>query len=194
MKKVLVIMLLALVCASMLFADAYKDANKIVKQGLKDSNIQKIKELSLQLTADQKQSLYMWNKVSTVGPFLSNLFLGFGSGSTRQGDTLHGLIFLAGDVVFTGLIIYDVVKHGIDEFNHAVFHGDAAGEMTAAMVGLIGIAGLRIYQAIRPFVFAKSYNGKLRDAPNLDSASVAFLPVRTKDGMVLSLSARIPLN
>lgn len=194
MKKVLVIMLLALVCASMLFADAYKDANKIVKQGLKDSNIQKIKELSLQLTADQKQSLYTWNKVSTVGPFLSNLFLGFGSGSTRQGDTLHGLIFLAGDVVFTGLIIYDVVKHGIDEFNHAVFHGDAAGEMTAAMVGLIGIAGLRIYQAIRPFVYAKNYNGKLRDALNLDSASVAFLPVRTKDGVGYSLSARIPFN
>lgn len=194
MKKVLVVMLLSVVCASMLFADAYKDTGKLIKQGLKDSNIQKIKELSLNLTADEKQSLYTWNKVSTVGPFLSNLFLGFGSGSTKQGDTLHGIIFLAGDVVFTGLIIYDVVKHGIDEFNHAVFHGDAAGEMTAAFVGLIGIAGLRIYQAIRPFIFARNYNGKLRDALNLDSASVAFLPVRTKDGMGLSLSARIPLD
>lgn len=70
MKKVLVVMLLTVVCASMLFADAYKDTGKLIKQGLKDNNIQKIKELSLNLTADEKQSLYTWNKVSTVGPFL----------------------------------------------------------------------------------------------------------------------------
>jgi len=193
MKKVLIILLVAFVCAAVLYADAYKDANKLIKQGLKDSNIRQIKEISLSLTPDQKQSLYTWNKVSTIGPFLSNLFLGFGSGSTRQGDTLHGVLFLAGDAVFTGMIIFDIVKHGVDEFNHSVFHGDAAGDMTMAMIGLIGIAGLRIYQAIRPFIYANGYNGKLRDALNLDSASVAFLPVQTKGCVGLSLSARIPL-
>ena len=100
MKKVLIILLVAFVCAAVLYADAYKDANKLIKQGLKDSNIRQIKEISLSLTPDQKQSLYTWNKVSTIGPFLSNLFLGFGSGSTRQGDTLHGVLFLAGDAHF----------------------------------------------------------------------------------------------
>jgi len=193
MKKVLIILLVALVCAVVLYADAYKDANKLIKQGLKDSNIQKIREISVNLTPDEKDSLYTWNKVSIIGPFLSNLFLGFGSGSTSQGDTLHGAIFLAGDAVFTGMIIYDIVKHGIDEFNHSVFHGDGAGDMTVAMIGLIGIAGLRVYQAIRPFVFANRYNGKLREALNLDSPTVAFLPVQTKEGVGLGLSARIPL-
>jgi hypothetical protein len=86
-KKLLIISLFVIICAAFAFADAYKDVNNYINQGLSDQNVIKIKELAPELTQQQKESIYRWRKVDTVFPFLENTFLGFGSGSFSQGDS-----------------------------------------------------------------------------------------------------------
>lgn len=194
-RRVIFVVILALICICNAHADAYRDVNKYISQGLSDQNIQKIKELSPQLTQKEKDSIYTWKRVSPLAGAGFNLVAGFGAGSFSQGDRLHGVIFLAGDAICTGLIIYDIVKHGVDEFNHSLFGGDAAGDMQLAMIGLIGAAGLRVWQTVQPIFYAKKYNAKLKDALGMDGASVAMLPTLTRDGgLGMTLSARIPLN
>ena len=151
-------------------------------------------KVSPQLTQSQKNSIYTWKRVSPITGAAMNLFLGFGSGSSMQGDKLHGTIFMIGDVICTGLIVFDLIKHSGEEFNHSLYGGDKAGEMTLAIIGLVGAAGLRVWQTIQPIVYARQYNAKLRNALGMDDPTFAMLPVYTKDGLGLTLSARIPLN
>ena len=56
-RRVIFVMILALVCICSAQADAYKDVNKYISQGLSDQNILKIKELSPQLTEQQKEDM-----------------------------------------------------------------------------------------------------------------------------------------
>ena len=194
-RRVIFVMILALVCICSAQADAYKDVNKYISQGLSDQNILKIKELSPQLTQKEKDSIYTWKKVSPLAGAGFNLVAGFGAGSFSQGDGLHGTLFLIGDAICTGLIIYDIVKHGVDEFNHSLFGGDAAGDMKLALIGLIGGAGLRIWQTVHPFIYAKKYNAKLRDALGMDGTTVALLPAFNREGgLGMTFAARIPLD
>lgn len=193
-KRIIIALAILVICASFASADAYKDVNGLIARGLTEQNIQKIKELSPQLTQSQKDSIYTWKKVSPITGAAMNLFLGFGSGSSMQGDKLHGTIFMVGDVICTGLIVFDIIRHSTEEFNHSVFGDDEAGPMTLAIIGLVGAAGLRVWQTIQPITYAKKYNAKLRDALGMDDPTFAMLPVYTKDGLGLTLSARIPLN
>lgn len=191
-KKLLIISLILLVCAAFAFADAYKDVNKYINQGLSDANVAKIKELSPQLTEQQKKSIYTWKKVDVVFPFLENTFLGFGSGSLSQKDTTHGIIFLAGDTLCLGLVAYNIFKNGWDNFiNGITGKGGVSDDMTLAKVALIGALGLRVYQAIRPFTYSKNYNAKLKDAIGYNETAVALLPTKTKDGMGMTVSAKV---
>ena len=191
-KKMLIISLILIVCAAFAFADAYQDVNKYLNQGLSDANVAKIKELSPQLTEQQKKSIYTWKKVDVVFPFLENTFLGFGSGSFSQGDTTHGIIFLAGDLVGFGLVAYNIMTTSWDNFIGSITgKGGSDGDMTLAKVGLIGVLGLRVYQAIRPFTYSKNYNAKLKDAIGYNETAVAILPTKTKDGMGMTLSAKV---
>ena len=193
-KRIIIALIFAVICASFASADAYKDVNGLISRGLTEQNIQMIKELSPQLTQSQKNSIYTWKRVSPITGAAMNLFLGFGSGSSMQGDKLHGTIFMIGDVICTGLIVFDLIKHSGEEFNHSLYGGDKPGEMTLAIIGLVGAAGLRVWQTIQPIVYARQYNAKLRDALGMDNPTFAMLPVYTKDGLGLTLSARIPLN
>ena len=63
--------------------------------------------------------------------------------------------------------------------------------MTLAKVALIGALGLRVYQAIRPFTYSKNYNAKLKDAIGYNETAVALLPTKTKDGMGMTVSAKV---
>lgn len=191
-KKIFVAMLIALLCFGALFADAYKDASKYLKANLSDQNLQKVAELSPQLTQDQKEYLYKWNKVDTVMPFAMNLVLGFGSGSFSQGDDGMGILFLAADTLCTGAIIYDILATGWDNFiNSITGKGGGAGELKIAGVALIAAAGMRVWQSIRPFTYANKKNTKLKGALGLDGTSVALAPVISDDGMGLALTAKI---
>ncbi|MBO4394180.1 MAG: P13 family porin [Spirochaetales bacterium] len=194
-KKALIIMIVALLCAGALFADAYKDVNKYINSGLSDKNLQMVAELSPQLTQEQKESIYRWKHVPVVMPFMMNTFLGFGSGSFNQGDDGMGILFLAGDTLCTGIIIYDIMATGWDNFIKEIGgKGGAGSDLNAAKIALIAAAGLRVWQAIRPFTYANSKNAKLKTALGLDEVSVAFAPMMTDDGMGFVLSAKIPLD
>ena len=192
-KRLVIISLLILVCAAVVFADAYKDVNNYISRGLSAENIAKIKELAPQLTQKQKNSIYEWKKVPTMFPFLSNTFLGFGSGSFSQGDSMHGIIFLVGDTICLGAVAYNIIKNGWDNFISAT-GGKTKGsdDVTIAKIALFAAAGLRVYQAIRPFTYAKDYNGKLEDALGLNT-TVALVPTFSKDGMGMMLSAKVNL-
>lgn len=194
-KRTLVLLLVALVCAGALFADAYKDVNKYINSGLSDVNLQKVAELSSELTMDQKQSIYRWKKVPVVMPFAMNFVLGFGSGSFSQGDDGMGILFLVGDTLCTAVIIYDILSTGWENFMDSFSgRGGAARELNASKIALIAAAGLRIWQGIRPFTYASKKNAKLKSALGLDGATVAFAPILTDEGAVFVLSAKIPLD
>lgn len=191
-KKLLAISLLVLLCVSFAFADAYRDVNKYIGQGLTKENLEKIKALSPQLTQQQKESIYTWRKTPVLFPVLSNLFLGFGSGSFEQGDKLHGYIFLAGDVACLGVVGYNIFKNGWDNFINS-FSGESGVEddMTLAKVALFAALGLRVYQAIRPIRYANNYNSNLKDALGL--TSVTMTPSYANGKMGMTLSAKISL-
>jgi hypothetical protein len=189
-KKLLIISLFVIICAAFAFADAYKDVNNYINQGLSDQNVIKIKELAPELTQQQKESIYRWRKVDTVFPFLENTFLGFGSGSFSQGDSTHGIIFLAGDTLCLGLVGYNIISNGWENFiNGITGKGGSKDDMTLAKIALIGALGLRVYQAIRPFTYAKNYNAKLKDAIGLET-KVALVPT-SKDGVGMAVSAKV---
>lgn len=189
-KKLLIISLFVIICTAFAFADAYKDVNNYINQGLSDQNVIKIKELAPELTQQQKESIYRWRKVDTVFPFLENTFLGFGSGSFSQGDSTHGIIFLAGDTLCLGLVGYNIISNGWENFiNGITGKGGSKDDMTLAKIALIGALGLRVYQAIRPFTYAKNYNAKLKDAIGLET-KVALVPT-SKDGVGMAVSAKV---
>ncbi len=191
-RKLVIILLMTLLCAGAVFADAYKDANKLLRANLSDQNLQKVAELAPQLTQDQKEYLYRWNKVDTVMPFALNLVLGFGSGSFSQGDDGMGILFLALDTACTGVIIYDIVATGWDNFQKSISgKGGSTTELKASKIALIAAAGIRVWESIRPFTYAKKKNTKLKSALGLDGATVALTPLVTDDGMGFALSAKI---
>lgn len=191
-KKLLIASLLILICVAFAFADAYKDVSKYINLGLSDYNAAKIKELSPQLTQQQKEYLYKWNQVGTVFPFLENTFIGFGSGSFSQKDTVHGIIFLAGDTLCLGLVGYNIIKNGWDNFINGISgKGGTADDMTLAKVALFGALGLRVYQAVRPFIYANKYNTKLKDSLGLDGTAVALVPTPAKEGLGMTVSAKV---
>ena len=191
-KRILVVLVLALLCTFFVFADAYKDANKYLRANLSDQNLQKVAELAPQLTQDQKEYLYKWNKVDTVMPFAMNLVLGFGSGSFSQGDDGMGILFLVLDTACTGIVIYDIVATGWDNFVNSISgKGDTTKELKASKIALIAAAGIRVWQSIRPFTYANRKNTKLKSALGLDGTTVAFAPIVTDEGMGIALSAKI---
>ena len=190
-RKVLVIALIGLICAFAVFADAYKDVNSLIARGLSEENLKKIAELSPQLTQEQKESIFRWKKVPTFLPACMNIFLGFGSGSFDQGDDGMGIAFLVGDVLCAGIVAYDIVTVGWENFiNSLTGKGGGPQELSLAKIALIAAGGLRIWQGIRPFTYASSKNAKLKTALGLNDVAVGLAPVLTEDGPGFALSAK----
>ena len=84
-RRVIFVMILALVCICSAQADAYRDVNKYISQGLSDQNILKIKELSPQLTQKEKDSIYTWKRASPLAGAGFHLAARFGPGAFSQG-------------------------------------------------------------------------------------------------------------
>ena len=193
MKRILLIITILLIaCTSALFADDYNDVNRLIKNGYVKSDPETIRQLSAGLSWSQKESLYTWNNVSTLEGVLFNSLLGFGSGSFQQKDTLHGIIFLCGDTVCTGLIIWNFVKNAGENINNELWgDGGISDDYSLALAGLIGGLALRVWQVIRPIGYAKKYNGKLAYALNLDTPQVAIIPKSGELETEVTLSATI---
>ncbi len=193
-KRLLLTFFVLLAAVASVSANAYQDANRLIKNGYVKSDPDAIRALVPQLTDSEITSLYTWNKVDVFGPVLMNSALGFGSGSLSQKDTVHGLIFLAGDTVFTGMIVWNFLRNAGINFNNEVSgKGGVYDDYTLALAGLIGAAALRVWQGIRAAAYANRYNGRLSYALGLDNASVAVMPVIRNEGTGFSVGARIEL-
>ena len=180
------------VCIAAVFADAYRDVNVMINSGYVKYDPESIRAISDGLTQDQKESIYMWRHVSPVGGALFNAVMGFGSGSFSQGDTGHGIIFLCGDTICTGLIIYDILRVSGENIRRSLYgDGAATDEMPFALAGLIGALVLRIWQTIRPIQYARNYNSKLAYSLNLDSPKIAFVPLAGDIKTEVTISATI---
>lgn len=193
MKRILLIIAIILIaCISPLFADAYSDAGRLIKSGYVKHDPEAVRQLSSSLSQGQKESLYMWNRVSPLEGVLFNSLLGFGSGSFEQGDTMHGVIFLCGDTICTGLIIWNFVKNAGENVHNELWgEGGVSEDFSLALAGLIGGLALRVWQIIRPIGYAKNYNGKLAYALHLDSPQIAVIPTYKDLKAEVTLSATI---
>ena len=193
MKRILLIITIILIaCTSVLYADAYSDAGRLIKSGYVKHDPEAVRQLSAGLSQSQKESLYTWNKVSALEGVLFNSLLGFGSGSFQQKDTLHGIIFLCGDTICTSLIIWNIVKNGGENFRNEVSgQGGISDDYSLALAGLIGGLALRVWQAIRPIGYARKYNGKLAYALNLNTPQIAIIPKYGELETEVTLSATI---
>lgn len=193
-KRLLLTFFVLLAAVASVSANAYQDANRLIKNGYVKSDPDAIRALVPQLTDSEITSLYTWNKVDVFGPVLMNSALGFGSGSLSQKDTVHGMLFLAGDTVFTGMIVWNFLRNAGINFNNEVSgKGGVYDDYTLALAGLIGAAALRVWQGIRAAAYASRYNGRLSYALGMDSASVAVMPVIRDEGTGFSVGARIEL-
>ena len=193
MKRILLIITIVLIaCTSTLSADDYKDVNRLIKSGYVKYDPEAVRQLSAGLSQSQKESLYIWNRVSLLEGVLFNSLLGFGSGSFKQGDNLHGIIFLCGDTICTGLIIWNFLKNSGENIHNELYgDGGVSDDFSLALAGLIGGLALRIWQTIRPIGYAGSYNSKLAYALHLDAPQIAIVPKYGELETEVTLSATI---
>jgi hypothetical protein len=115
----------------------------------------------LQLTADEMETLAIGyiTDGQLIGGGLASLFVGFGVGQAVEGrwhDT--GWIFTLGEPVAFGVMIYGVFQSiGCIDNNCSGSHN--SGE-TAAIVGAVGLVGLRLWEIIDAFTGPGRQNTK----------------------------------
>ena len=195
MKKFFILLVLMIISVSV-FAD---DANYLAVQKSLESNnpdFNLVKDYSLNLSLSEKLQLVEVNKIDTTLPFLLNTFVGFGVGSFVQGDNLTGGISLgidlaAGGLLFMATTIQKAMIHNIKmdiahggTGNHDGIKSQRNAANTFYLIGGIALLGNRIYQAIRPFNYAKSKNNKLNDAV----FSTAIVPVMEGNNLKIALA------
>ncbi|ULQ59180.1 P13 family porin [Brucepastera parasyntrophica] len=140
-------------------------------------NFDLIKEESVNLTDSQRHVLYNTYKKSTGWYFVGNFFLGAGLGSFFQGDITGGLIGLIGELAGATTFYFGYIDRNTYYSVGSVGWSNAS--MTTkgvilASVGLVTLVGIRIFECIRPFRFAKSYNNKLKDSLGYSGYSMAY--------------------
>lgn len=172
MKKRLAVMLIVVMVASMgLFA------------AKPEAQILQLKNQAAGMTAGEKMMFYESNKKSNILPFVLNFCLGAGVGSFVQGDTKGGVTGLIGDLA--GCLLVGV---GTGIMQQNAMAGELPGTLETLLIygGCAVLTGFRIYECIRPFTFAKSYNNKLHEAI-MGDASLTVLPVMGKDAPGVAL-------
>lgn len=213
MKKLILLFLVTLVSIN-LFAQSEENAkksenvdpyviNSMIHNHFKtDFDKQRVYELSENLNEGQRGWLYDENEKNAVGPFLLNLFLGYGIGSFVQGDSKGGLtqllMSLGGDVLFwTGCGIGMGSTH--EETRWMVFPGyysnyympytetvtNNAQSTAGAIIMLSGLCldlASSIIGYIRPWGYANDYNKELKHSLRINdslwmSAKPQFAPV-----------------
>jgi len=131
-------------------------------------NEEQIKTLATELTLEQKQFLFDRYEKPAISPFVMNLILGFGVGSYVQGDFLGGAIGTAGDILIGGPFLLMCASSGDEGEVHALFG--------------LAYVGLRVFQCVKPFSYAKKYNNRLTDALGFYDLSYGVMPSVNRDG------------
>jgi hypothetical protein len=206
MKKMIVVialLMVGLVC----FADeaeqrAFVRVSTWLDAGLY-RNFSLIQTESIYLTPSQRVNLVDVYQKSVGLPFALNLFLGFGIGSFSQGDATGGWITLLGEaagiagvvvgVTMMPLAVNDMAPYPPDDYYPYNGYPNNNVDIASALIvgGTLLYLGTRIFELIRPFTFANSYNTKLKRALNYYNMSYNIVPAFDMKGtttVVASLS------
>jgi hypothetical protein len=165
------------------------------------------------MNESQRVAVYKENEMKSGGAFALNLFLGFGSGSKKQGDTTGTVVGIIGDSIGIGALGASLGLFMIDLFfiqpTIAIANGlsnrptnslQDTPLLKAALYTAIGggaVLGVtRIFESIRVFTYASRYNRTLRDGLGLDKhLQLAAIPVigSCPGDTGMMIVARIPL-
>ena len=132
---------------------AYSKINSLIDSGL-EKNFEQIQILSGKISESDKDSILNGNKKDAGMAFAVNWLVGFGIGSFIQGDTNAGLVTLLGELGAIGILGGGIATMGID----------STVAISLAITGTGVLLGFKIFEMIRPFVFADNYNKKLNQA------------------------------
>jgi hypothetical protein len=166
-----------------------------------NKNYDSILQKSSGLSEQQRRYLYDQNSKTIGFPITFNVLFGFGIGSFVQRDTVGGIVGLIGDGV--GLILMLSSIGSFKENGYSLSSSDynstsdyqtalddarkKSDDATTKAIGLIvtgsvfvGVA--RVFEIIRPQIFANSYNRTLKDALNYYGMSYNITPSFDMDG------------
>ena len=155
---------------------AYTQTALLIEDGLFNNQFL-IEKQAVNLSPNERYSLYNSKKKETAVPFFLNLFLGCGIGSYVQGDVTGGTIGLVGELGANAVMITGIFM-SIDE---------TPASIITFCAGAAGLIGIRVFEFVRPFSYTKKYNAVLKDSLLLDSASLSFAPIINPDTEQLGL-------
>ena len=160
-KNIFAVHVVILLISAPLFPSEYEEVSSLIKRDL-FTNRRLILEKSAALTKNQRVELYHKNKKAITVPFLLNALVGLGIGSFFQKDIAGAVIGMTVDLtgwslVITGSIL-NIIENGAD-YNAAIRYDDPLIFISIAGLTLISIG--RLFEMIRPFLYAKKYNTTL---------------------------------
>ena len=171
-----------------------KDFDKLLSSHHYTSDAEKISEFSLDLSFEEKQSVYDYYKLDGAKAASENangVWPAFGSGSFSQGDFGAGMFLLFTDAIAWGaayggtlVFCYSMVEFFGTFGTVAVADPERTGNlMHGGLIAMctgfvIGMTADYIYGGIRPRVYASRENESLKKALGLDEKeiSVSFVP------------------
>ena len=172
------------------------ELNEILEDGKFERDAEKISNMTLNFSLDQRQSIYDFYELDGSKAADDNFcwyFPTFGWGSFSQGDAAGGTFLLVSDILgyatsIKGTVImtiglFDMI--GITTIFFDTYDVDRAkryflGGMATAAVGVtLELLADLVYGGIRPRTYANTQNTALKDALGLNTAStsVSFMPV-----------------
>ncbi|MDR2149595.1 MAG: P13 family porin [Spirochaetaceae bacterium] len=193
MRKCILVIVLCTV-GFVCFADDQSDKERAQQAFIRvtnwlDSGLERnlliIQNESLSLTSTQRINLFEAYEKGAGGPFALNFLLGFGIGSFVQGDAAGGWTTLLGEAAGIAAFCYGVslMPVAVDEDYANSYEGyeyTSNDQWEKAEIFILGGAGLfigmRIFEWIRPFVFAHNYNKTLKKALNYYNISYNLAP------------------
>lgn len=143
---------------------SYMEVNHILSQGVDANSLKKIEEKSADLTYEQKSLVLAQNKKEAGTAFILNMLLPAGIGSFVQGDNAGGTTALFGELGSVALFfagVFVMTSYSSYYYNYNNNWEIGAGLMIA---GGAGYFGFKIYELIRPWAYANSYNKKLEES------------------------------
>jgi len=173
MKRIIYIAFLCCMAANAFTAESeLGEVSDLIQENL-FRNADKIEAVSGSLTEVERRMLYGQYEKNSQLPFVLNIALGFGLGSFIQGDTAGAVIALAGDTLGLALPLLGYACLMQNYYGYWSFTGGY--ELMYAGYAVLGIT--RVFESIRPFVFAKRYNTTLRRSLGLgEGLRVSLLP------------------
>lgn len=215
MKKMIILLLVLFFAAPLFSGEKSSEARfkitSLIKndKSLNNFTLHEISNLSSELTFSESNYIFNKYEKKAAGPFFLNLFVGFGVGSFYQGDTVGGTIGITGDLLTNAAMLFlyfDYYSNLIELSNKRDEHNygsekyeEYADKMSKDYqqftMNILFTSGvslcIKLFQYIRPFAFANSYNDKLRNAL---VPEFSFAPTLNNDKeLCISMGASIRL-